>query len=260
MKKSSLCSLLILAFLEVHGQFSLGADLVGIGLTRASQNDIGLKLDSSLSSSRLVFSVNSNLVGAYKFKSWEFSLGIGHENYFWKQKFDAPTADVKSFVGSDSQSDSSDYLAKVTYSSKLMTLPIGAKYLWGQKSDSWANAFVAVRLMPSFAYHRSASAGFFDRPSFFLFPFRVRREEDPALDAATEAYFQPKANPFLLDGIAEIGCRLWGGRRKYAVDFSIGYLYGFIPLHEQMRSTKGLFGNLALRFFFKRNVVIYGLI
>jgi hypothetical protein len=257
MKKTSICILLFLAFLEVHAQFSLGADLLGMGLSRSAQNEEVLRLDTNLASSRLVFSINANLVGAYKFKHWEFSLGVGHENYFWKQKFDAPTEDLKALIGSNSLSDSSDILRRITYSSKLITLPVGVKYLFGNKPDAWANAFLSIRLTPTFTHKQKADPVFRDKTSF-LFPVAV--DEDPALVDATKAYFLAKVNTFLLDGKAEAGFRLWGNKRKYAVDFSIGYLYGFIPLHEQMGSTKGLFGNLALRFFFKSKSSADGLI
>lgn len=257
MKKTSICILLFLAFLEVHAQFSLGADLLGMGLSRSAQNEAVLRLDTNLAPSRLVFSINANLVGAYKFKHWEFSLGLGHGNYFWKQKFDAPTEDLKVLLGSNSQSDSSDILRRVTYTTRFVTLPVGVKYLFGNKPDSWANVFMSIRLTPTFTHHKKANPVFWDRSSF-IFPSTV--EEDPALVDATKAYFLAKVNSFLLDGKAEAGFRLWGNKRKYAVDFSIGYLYGFIPLHEQMGSTKGLFGNLALRFFFKSKSSAAGLI
>ena len=70
---------------------------------------------------------------------------------------------------------------------------------------------------------------------------------------ATRAYFKARTNTFLLDSKVEAGIRVWGDRRKYAVDLSVGYLYGFIPLNKQMGSPQGIFGNLALRFFFKNN-------
>jgi hypothetical protein len=192
MKKCIFTALFILNTLLVFGQFSLGSDLVAIGLTHLKQKEMGLMPDTLLSENRLVFTANSGLVGAYKHKQWEFSLGVGYEYCYWKQKFEALTPDVKVFVGSDSQSDSSDYLAKVTYTSRRITVPFGAKYFLGRKPDSWVDAFVALRFIPTFAYQGSADPGFFDRPVTIFFPFRSRSEEDPALVAATEAYFNPK--------------------------------------------------------------------
>ncbi len=260
MKKTSICILLFLAFLEVHAQFSLGADLLGMGLPRAQQKEAGLMVDSTLSNSRLVFLVYSNLVGAYKVKNWEFSVGIGHEYMAWNQKFNTPTEEVKAFVGSNSQSDSSDLLKKVSYSSNLIPTPIGAKYLFEREPGSWANGFISLQLIPAFAFQRTASPIFNKQYALLFIPYYGRVSEDPELVEATQAYFQPKINSILLDAKAEAGFRLWGRKRKYAVDLSIGYLYGFIPLHEQMRSAKGPFGNLALRFFFKSKSSAEGLI
>ena len=76
-EKGLFCTILVSVTLHLYGQLSLGADLLGIGLTNAHQNEIGMKLDSSLSTFRVVFSVNNYLEGAYKFKHREFSLGLG---------------------------------------------------------------------------------------------------------------------------------------------------------------------------------------
>lgn len=249
MKKISLSLLLFLTFLEARAQFSLGGDLIGMGLSRSSQSKDVLRLDSSLASSRFVFSLNTNLVGAYTIKGWEFSLGFGYGNYIWKQKFDASTEDVKALIGLKELPDTSDILRRVSYSSKLTTLPVGVKYLFGNAPDSWLNAFFSLRLTPAFTCQQKVRPVFWDNSSF-IFPVSVA--EDPKLVEATRAYFQAKTNTFLLDGKAEAGLRIWGEKRKYAVDLSVGYLYGFIPLHEQMGSTQGICGNLALRFFFKK--------
>jgi hypothetical protein len=249
MKGIGLCILFFLASLEAHAQFSLGGDLIGMGLSRSTQHEDVLNLDSSLAFTRFVFSANSNLVGAYKVKRWEFSLGVGHENYIWKQKFGAPTEEVKALFGLEAQPDTSDILRRVSYSSKLITLPVGVKYFFESKPDSWISAFFSLRLAPTFAYQQKVNPVFWNTTSFLFFPFAV--EENPTLVEATRAYFKARTNTFLLDSKAEAGIRVWGNRRKYAVDFSVGYLYGFIPLNEQMSSTQGIFGNLALRFFFK---------
>jgi hypothetical protein len=249
MKGIGLCILFFLTFLEARAQFSLGGDLIGMGLSRSTQHKDVLNLDSSRAFTRFVFSANLNLVGAYKVKRWEFSLGVGHENYIWKQKFGAQTEDVKALLGLEAQPDTSDILRRVSYSSKLITLPVGVKYLLGNKPDSWINAFFSMRLAPTFAYQQKVNPVFWNTTSFIFFPFAV--EENPILVEATRAYFKARTNTFLLDGKAEAGIRVWGGRRKYAVDLSAGYLYGFIPLNEQMCSIRGVFGNLALRFFFK---------
>ena len=88
--------------------------------------------------------MNANLVGAYKIKRWEISLGCGYGNNIWKQKFDAPTEDLKALLGLSAIPDSSDILRRVSYDSKLITLPIGVKYLFGNAPDSWVNAFFSL--------------------------------------------------------------------------------------------------------------------
>ena len=130
MKEISISILFFLTFLEAKAQFSLGGDLIGMGLSRSPQSKDVLRLDSSLASSRFIFSLNTNLVGAYTTKDWEFSLGFGYGNYIWKQKFDASTDDLKALVGLKELPDTSDILRRVSYSSKLTTLPVGVKYLF----------------------------------------------------------------------------------------------------------------------------------
>lgn len=251
MKKILFALLFLPVSIQLYSQFSIGADLVGLGFSNAYQREIGLTLDTALAPRRIVFFVNSSISGAYRHKQWEFSLGLGYGTNYWKQKFNAPTDEVKAFLGSNTQSDSSDYLAKITFTNQLVTLPIGVKYLMDRNPERWVTAFVSLELTPGFTYNQTTEAGFFNRPSFFLFPFRTKVEEDAALVALTEAYFDAKTNHFLLDSKFELGMRIWGRKRKFCVDLSLGYSQGLIALHQQMGLGGGYFGNLGLRFFLK---------
>lgn len=254
MKKALLALLFLPMCGQLYGQFSIGADLVSLGFSDARQREIGLMPDTALAPRRIVFCVNTSISGAYKHKNWEFLMGVGYGTNYWKQKFDAPTDQVKAFLGSNTTSDTSDYLAKITFTNQLVTLPIGVKYLVGRDPKRWVNGFFSLTLMPGFTYNEEAVAGFFNRPSSIFFPFRTQVEEDPALVALTEAYFESQINHFLLDSRLEAGIRIWGRKRKFCVDLSLGRTRGLIALHQQMGSSRGFFGSLGLRFFLKSRV------
>lgn len=244
MKKVIFSCFCLLGFLQLKGQFSIGADIFGASFARMNQEDIGLPLDSSYSNSRALFTGQSNFSFGYRYKNWEFSLGAGYRQSNWNQRFKAFPQEIKDFVGSNSDSDSSDYFGKMRYTGRYYVLPIGAKYLIGAKNNSWIKAFVAAQLVPTFAYQRLASPKFLNYN--FLFP--TEAQEDPALVEATRAYFLPKVSDFILDAKLEFGARVGG--KQTCLDFSLGYLHGFKPLHAQMGPPKGMFVNLAFRYFF----------
>ncbi len=246
MKKSLFTCLILSMPMWVFGQYSLGTDLLSIGLPNVSQKEIGLTPDQTTLARRLVFMENTNFVAAYKHKNWEGSVGLGFNYYFWKQKFYAFTPSVRDLVGANTVLDSTNFLGKVTYSGNYITLPIGMKYMHDRSKD-WINGFVSVRLCPTFAFRQDVNPDFFNQ----AFIFRVGAEEDPGLEAATKKYFESQTNSFLLDGKAELGLRIWGAGRKFAVDFSLGYMVGFMALHQQMGNTRGFFLNSSLRFYLK---------
>lgn len=246
MKKTCFTALILAVPLLMFGQFSLGADVLSFGLPNASQKDIGLTPESTTLARRLVFIENSNFVAAYKHKNWEGSVGLGFHYYYWKQKFNALTPGVRDLVGANTVLDSTNFLGRVIYSSKYITLPIGMKYMHDRSKD-WINGFVSVRLCPTFAYHQDVNPDFFTQS----FIFRTEILEDPELEAATKQYFESQTNAFLLDAKAELGFRIWGGKRKFAVDFSLGYMLGLLDLHQQMGRAKGIFCNSSIRFYLK---------
>ena len=248
MKKHFILLLFQVLPLMACAQFSLGADLLGVGLTNIQQKEMGLSPEAGLRTSRLVFSFQNNLVGTYHRKNWAFSVGLGHQYYFWQQRFRALNNEVGNFMGVSEVLDSSNFLGRVTYSNQLICVPVGVKYFLGNKNpESIINAFFGLSLTPSFAAQERVDAIFFQQG----FIFRNPVAESVALEQTSERYFKAKLNPVLLDGKATVGFRIWGRRRTFAVDLSGAYLYGFVPFHEQMGHNKGLFSNVSLHFFFK---------
>lgn len=247
MKKTLFIAYLLVFTFKAQGQFSIGADILGVNLSKIRQNEIGLTADSTLSKSRLAYALNAQAVAGYRWNSWEFSLGLGYQKYSWKQKFKSPAAEVAALLGPTPPFDSTLYLGNVAYKSQMYTLPLGVKYLLKYDSSSRFNVFLSFQIIPAIAFDRVAKSEFFHENV-------LGADAATGLTAATDAYFGSQVNTVYLEGKTELGVRFWNKKQTFSVDISMGYLRGGSTLHKQMQAGSGYVCRLGCRYFFNSKV------